>query len=92
MALRASEWNTRGNAGLVLGATFPQQMEAARRLCPEMVILAPGIGAQGGDLESTVRSGVDAAGSGLIVNSSRGVLYASRDRAGFADAAATGGG
>ena len=87
VALRTSEWNVRGNAGLVLGATYPQQMEAARRLCPDMVILAPGIGAQGGDLESTVSSGVDSAGGGLIVNSTRGIIYASRSRDDFADAA-----
>lgn len=87
VALKASEWNVRGNAGLVLGATYPQQMETARRLCPDMVILAPGIGAQGGDLEATVSAGVDADGGGLIVNSSRGILYASRSRDDFADAA-----
>ena len=87
VALKASEWNVRGNAGLVLGATYPQQMETARRLCPDMVILAPGIGAQGGDLEATVSVGVDADGGGLIVNSSRGILYASRNREDFADAA-----
>ena len=87
VALRAHQWNERGNAGLVLGATFPQQMETARRLCPDMVILAPGVGAQGGDLEATVSAGVDADGGGLIVNSSRGILYASRSRDDFADAA-----
>ena len=87
VALKAREWNERGNAGLVLGATFPQQMETARRLCPDMIILAPGIGAQGGDLEATVSSGVDADGGGLIVNSSRGIIYASRSRDDFADAA-----
>ena len=59
-------------------------METARGLCPDMVILAPGIGAQGGDLEATVRAESDAAGGGLIVNSSRGVIYASRSRDDFA--------
>ena len=84
VALRTREWNGRGNAGLVVGATYPQQMEVARGLCPDMVILAPGVGAQGGDLESTVRSGVDADGGGLIVNSSRGIIYAARGRDDFA--------
>ena len=87
VAQKVSEWNVRGNAGLVLGATYPQQMETARQMCPDMVILAPGIGAQGGDLEATVSAGVDADGGGLIVNSSRGILYASRSQEDFADAA-----
>ena len=87
VALKTREWNGRGNAGLVLGATFPQQMAAARSLCPEMVILAPGIGAQEGELEATVRGGIDSDGGGLIINSSRSIIYASHNRDDFADAA-----
>ena len=79
VALKVLEWNGRGNAGLVVGATFPQQLQSVRRLCPDMVILAPGVGAQGGDLENTVKYGVNADGEGLIINSSRGIIFASRD-------------
>jgi orotidine-5'-phosphate decarboxylase len=78
VALRAREWNERGNVGLVLGATYPEQVGEARRLCPEMPILLPAIGAQGGDLAASVRAGLDAEGGGLIVSASRSVLYASR--------------
>ena len=86
VALKSLEWNTGGNAGLVVGATFPQQLQTVRTLCPDVVILAPGIGAQGGDLENTVQYGVNAAGEGLIINSSRGIIYASNDAGDFADA------
>ena len=77
----------RGNVGLVMGATYPEQMQSVRKLCPDMVILAPGVGAQGGDLENTVKYGVNADGEGLIINSSRGIIFASRDKDDFADAA-----
>ena len=87
VALKVLEWNSRGNAGLVVGATYPQQLQSVRKLCPDMVILAPGIGAQGGDLENTVKYGVNADGEGLIINSSRGIIFASRDKDDFADAA-----
>ena len=73
-----------GNIGLVVGATYPEQMQTVRQLCPDMVILAPGVGAQGGDLENTVKYGVNARGEGLILNASRSVIFASRDRADFA--------
>ena len=86
VALKVLEWNCRGNAGLVVGATYPQQMQSVRKLCPDMVILAPGVGAQGGDLENTVKYGVNADGEGLIINSSRGIIFASRDKDDFADA------
>ena len=87
VALKVLEWNCRGNAGLVVGATSPQQtVQSVRKLCPDMVILAPGVGAQGGDLENTVKYGVNADGEGLIVNSSRGIIFASRDKDDFADA------
>ena len=79
MALACSEWNNRGNIGLVVGATVPEQLASVRRLCPEMPLLMPGVGAQGGDLEAAVRAGVDANGRLALINSSRGVIYASRD-------------
>ena len=86
MALACSEWNTRGNIGLVVGATVPEQLASVRELCPEMPLLVPGVGAQGGDLEEAVRAGVDTNGRLALINSSRGVIYASRG-SDFADAA-----
>ena len=86
VARACKEWNVRGNVGLVVGATVPDQLEAVRRLCPDMPLLVPGVGAQGGDLEAAVRAGVDAGGRMALINSSRGIIYASRER-NFADAA-----
>lgn len=86
VALEASRWNRYGNVGLVLGATYPQELSEVRRLCPEMPFLVPGIGTQEGSLEASVRGGVDANGRRAVISSSRGVLYASRN-ADFADAA-----
>jgi orotidine-5'-phosphate decarboxylase len=82
----ASSWDMHGNVGLVVGATYPDEMASIRALCPRMPILAPGIGAQAGDLAATVRAGLDARRRGLLVSASRGVTYASRD-ADFAEAA-----
>ncbi len=86
VARRAGEWNVYGNGGLVVGATRPEELRQVRELCPQMPILIPGVGAQGGDLELAVRYGVDSRGERAIINSSRQVLYASRDRD-FAQAA-----
>jgi orotidine-5'-phosphate decarboxylase len=77
MALACQEWNTNGNLGLVMGATVPQQLEEARTTCPTMPFLIPGVGAQGGDLESAIRQGTDSRGRGALINSSRGIIYAS---------------
>ena len=68
---------TQGNLGLVVGATVPEQLAAVREVCPAMPILIPGVGAQGGDLEASVRNGVDANGRLAIINSGRGIIYAS---------------
>ena len=87
VASRASCWNTRGNVGLVVGATYPEDLAVVRRLCPDMPVLLPGVGAQGGDLEASVRAGVDGDGRGLLVSISRGVIYASSDPASFAEEA-----
>ena len=78
MARACSQWNTRGNVGLVVGATVPEQLAAVRKLCPDMPLLIPGAGAQGGELESAVRAGMDAAGRMALINYSRGIIYASR--------------
>jgi orotidine-5'-phosphate decarboxylase len=77
LAREAQAWNARGNLGLVVGATFPEQLAQVRSLCPTMPLLVPGVGAQGGDLEATVRSGTDKSGRLTIINSSRGIIYAS---------------
>lgn len=74
----ARGWNRRGNVGLVVGATWPEQIERVRRLCPRMPLLLPGVGAQGGDLAQAVRAALDDEGGGFIISVSRQVLYASR--------------
>jgi orotidine-5'-phosphate decarboxylase len=79
VALKARVWNAKhGNAGLVMGATYPSQLAEARRLCPEMPILVPGIGAQEGALKQAVQAGLKPERDGIIVSASRSVLYASR--------------
>jgi orotidine-5'-phosphate decarboxylase len=78
MAARIRDWGAaHGNVGAVVGATYPAQLAAARAALPDAPILLPGIGAQGGDLEGSVRAGMDASGAGLLVSASRSVLYAS---------------
>jgi orotidine-5'-phosphate decarboxylase len=77
VAEKASEWNTSGNIGLVIGATYPKELGTIRQQHPDMTFLVPGVGAQGGDLAAAVHYGADARGGGLIINSSRQVLYAS---------------
>jgi orotidine-5'-phosphate decarboxylase len=61
---------------LVVGATYPAEMAELRRAHPQLSFLVPGIGAQGGDLHSTLAAGLNAAGAGLLINSSRGIIYA----------------
>ena len=86
VARKASQWNTYGNIGLVVGATYPEELRLIRQAHRDMPILIPGIGAQGGDLASAVRYGVDAQGKKAIINSSRQIIYASREKD-FAEAA-----
>ena len=76
VAATASAWNERGNVGLVVGATYPGEAREVRALCPDMLLLMPGVGAQAGDLEAAVQAALDAEGGGILVNASRGVLYA----------------
>ncbi len=74
----ATVWNTQnGNCGLVVGATYPQELQMVRAAAGDLPILVPGIGAQGGDLNAVVRAGLDSQGGGLILSASRSVLYAS---------------
>ena len=83
--LAQGPWNLNGQLGLVVGATYPQEIERVRALAPTVPLLIPGVGAQGGDAEATVRAGWRADGP-IVVNSSRAILYASGG-ADFADAA-----
>ncbi len=69
-------WNRNGQLGLVVGATYPEEIARVRQLAPTLPLLIPGVGAQGGDAAATVRAGLTAEGP-IIVNSSRAVLYAS---------------
>jgi orotidine-5'-phosphate decarboxylase len=76
-AMVANQWNRNGQCALVVGATFPEELAQVRALVGEMPILVPGIGAQGGDVAATVAGGQTAAGTGLMISSSRAILYAS---------------
>jgi len=82
----AREWNGNGNCALVVGATWPEQLRDVRAIVGDMPILVPGVGAQGGDVEAVVRNATTADGTGLMVSSSRAILYASTGED-FAEAA-----
>jgi orotidine-5'-phosphate decarboxylase len=84
--LAADKWNTRSNVMLVVGATFPEEMAQIRMFAPDIPFLVPGIGAQGGDVEAVLRAGCTPDGLGLVINSSRGIIYAD-DTENFAEAA-----
>ena len=88
--LAAQKWNTSGQISLVVGATFPEEIAKVRAIVGEMPLLIPGIGAQGGDIEATVTAGAISGkpGTGMIINSSRAILYASSGND-FAQAART---
>jgi orotidine-5'-phosphate decarboxylase len=80
-------WNTNGNCQLVVGATYPKEMAEIRAIVgDEMIFLVPGFGAQGGETEATVQAGITSSGNGLVINSSRAIIYAS-DGEDFAEAA-----
>lgn len=83
----ARDWNGHGNCALVVGATWPEQLREVRAIVGDMPFLVPGVGAQGGDVEAVVRNARTADGTGLMVSSSRAILYASQGDD-FADAAA----
>jgi orotidine-5'-phosphate decarboxylase len=75
--LAARRWNTRGNCMLVVGATYPRELAEVRAIVGNIPFLVPGVGAQGGDVTQAVQNGQTTAGSGLVISSSRGILYAS---------------
>lgn len=82
----ASSWNENGNCGVVVGATYPEELRAVREIVGDMPILIPGLGAQGGDAQATVNAGKNSHGGGMILSSSRGIIFASSGTD-FADAA-----
>ena len=86
VARKANQWNRYGNIGLVVGATYPAELKLIRETYPNIPLLIPGVGAQGGDLALAVRYGVDARGEGVVINSSRQIIYASAEDD-FAEAA-----
>jgi orotidine-5'-phosphate decarboxylase len=83
--LAQGPWNTNGQLGLVVGATYPAEIEAVRKVAPDVPLLIPGVGAQGGDALATVKAGWRAHAP-IVVNSSRAILYASGEE-GYAEAA-----
>ncbi len=80
VAEKVKTWNKKGNCGLVVGATYPEQLKEIRDMAEELPILIPGVGAQKGDAEKTVKYGTDKDGELAIINSSRGVIYASSEK------------
>lgn len=86
--LAAGPWNAHGNVMMVAGATHPEELARVRELAPEVPLLVPGLGAQGGDPATIVRAGLDARNRGLVVSSSRAILYAGEGED-FAEAART---
>lgn len=87
VATRTKTWGHEGNIGLVVGATYPKQLEKLRSICPDQPILVPAIGAQAGDLGAAVSGGMDSSGRNVIISSSRSVLYASNNRSRFGESA-----
>lgn len=75
----ANEWNKNGNCLLVVGATYPEELAEIRKIAGDMTFLVPGVGAQGGDVEATLKAGLNSEKKGLIINSSRGIIFASSE-------------
>jgi orotidine-5'-phosphate decarboxylase len=75
----ANEWNANGNCLLVVGATWPKELAEVRALTGDLPFLVPGVGAQGGDVEAVLRHGATRDGTGLVISSSRAILYAGHD-------------
>lgn len=78
VAKKIVSWNTNNNCLMVVGATYPEELKKIRDIAPDMFFLVPGIGAQGGDLEKTLQNGLRNDKSGLIISSSRGILFAGK--------------
>ena len=80
--LAETQWNANDNVGLVVGATYPDEIRRVREICPQMPFLIPGVGAQGGDIRDTVSSAMNSNGSGFVINVSRQIMYSGRDSEG----------
>jgi orotidine-5'-phosphate decarboxylase len=80
VAEKVNSWNTYGNLGLVVGATYPEELKLMRQRYPDMPLLIPGVGTQGGELALVVKYGADAGRQRTIINSSRQILYASKGK------------
>lgn len=76
VAQHVKDWNTNGNCAVVVGATYPEELKTVREIVGDMPILVPGIGVQGGDLEATIKNGLNSQKQGLIISSSRGIIFA----------------
>jgi orotidine-5'-phosphate decarboxylase len=76
----SEKWNKNKNCLLVVGATYPDELKEVRKIVGEMTLLVPGIGAQGGDLEATLKAGLNSKKQGVIINSSRGIIFAKNPR------------
>ncbi len=87
IALSSTRWESKAMIGLVAGAPYPGELQGLRKIAPNTPILAPGIGAQGGDLKSVIKHGIDQSGRGLMINSSRSILYPSHSANGYGSAA-----
>ena len=74
--LARDKYNYNRNVALVIGATYPEELGKVRSICPDMPFLVPGVGAQGGDVAKVLEHGAAAGGYGLVINSSRGIIYA----------------
>lgn len=72
-----NEWNRKRNCLMVIGATYPKELREVRKIAGDMTFLVPGIGAQGGDIQVTVQAGINSKKAGMIINSSRGIIFAS---------------
>lgn len=76
----AKDWNSNGNCAVVAGATYPEELKKVREIIGDMPILIPGVGVQGGDIKQTVKSGLNSKKQGIIINSSRGIIFAPNPR------------
>jgi len=80
VAEHINDWNNHGNLAVVVGATYPEELKIVRGIVGDMPILVPGVGAQGGDLKAVLEVGLDSNLQGLIINSSRGIIFADNPR------------
>ena len=87
IALSVSRWNKYGNLGLVVGATYPDDISRVRGLAPGIPILIPGVGSQEGELELSVSAALDLGSPNFLINSSRSIIYSSGDSVSFSDSA-----